>query len=185
MSDQMYVREKVELKDAAARVMEALPGGILLNTQGEKFNSMVIAWGSIGTNWRVPAFTVYVREHRYTKGVLDATGEFTISVPEGKPDPVINQVCGFRSGRDVDKVSAAGLTLVPGEKVSVPGVAEYPLTIECKVLYAQPQELSKLPEEILTVMYPQDMDWTEPIVNRDAHTTYIGQIVDAYVIRKK
>lgn len=35
-----------------------------------------------------------------------------------------------------------------------------------------------IPEE-----YPQDIDGSEPMANRDAHTMYIGQIVDAYVIR--
>ncbi len=184
MSGKAYVKEKVALADAAKRVMEALPAGILLNTQGEKFNSMVIGWGAIGNVWRSPSFTVYVREGRYTKHVLDETGVFTVSVPEGRPDPVINKVCGWQSGRDVDKAEAAGLTLVPGDAVNVPGVAEYPLTIECRVVYAQKQEISALPEEIVQAMYPQDVDGTYPMANRDAHTMYIGEIVDAYVIRK-
>lgn len=40
-----------------------------------------------------------------------------------------------------------------------------------------------LPENIPEEMYPQDIDGSEPMANRDAHTMYIGQIVDAYVIR--
>ena len=184
MSERTFVKEKVALGDAAKRVMEALPAGILLNTQGEKFNSMVIGWGAIGTVWRSAAFTVYVRQSRFTKELLDASGEFVISVPLGDPDPVINQVCGRQSGRDVDKEEAAGLTLVPGNKVNVPGIAEYPLTIECKVVYAQKQELSELPEEIVRVIYPEKVDESTGKAYRDAHTMYIGEIVDAYVIRK-
>lgn len=42
---------------------------------------------------------------------------------------------------------------------------------------------SKLPENIRETMYPQDVDGSEPMANRDAHTMYIGQIVDAYIIR--
>ena len=183
MSEKKFVKERVELGEAAKRVMEALPAGILLNTQGEKFNSMVIGWGAMGNVWRAPSFTVYVRENRYTKAVLDETREFTISVPAGRPDGKINQICGWKSGRDIDKAAEAGLTLVSGEKVSVPGVAEYPLTLECKVVYAQKQELSLLPDEILRAMYPQDVEGTYPMANRDAHTMYIGEIVDAYVIR--
>ena len=181
----MYRKEKVNLDDMAMRVMKALPKGILLNSQGEKFNTMVIGWGAIGNVWRSPSFTVYVRENRYTKHVLDETREFVISVPEGEPDPEINRICGWQSGRDIDKAKEAGLTLVPGNAVNVPGVAEYPLTLECKVVYAQKQELSLLPEEIVEAMYPQAVDGTFPMANRDAHTMYIGEIVDAYVIREE
>jgi hypothetical protein len=40
-----------------------------------------------------------------------------------------------------------------------------------------------LPENIREEMYPQDIDGSEPMANRDVHTMYIGQIMDAYVIR--
>lgn len=60
---------------------------------------------------------------------------------------------------------------------------EYPITLECKVLYSQKQDLSAIPENIRKQMYPQDVDGSNPMANRDAHTAYIGQIVDAYIIR--
>ena len=34
-------------------------------------------------------------------------------------------------------------------------------------------------------MYPQDVDGTWPMANRDFHTMYVGEIVDAYVIREE
>ena len=40
----------------------------------------------IGTLWGRPTFHVYVRQGRYTKGQLDKTGEFSISVPLEEPD---------------------------------------------------------------------------------------------------
>ena len=60
---------------------------------------------------------------------------------------------------------------------------EYPLTLECRILYAQKQDLSLLPEHIVKTMYPQDVDGSNPMANRDPHTMYIGEIVDAYIIR--
>ena len=176
-------REKINVSDYAQTILEALPRGILLNTRGEKFNAMVIGWGHLGVIWGAPTFAVYVREGRYTKAVLDQTGEFTLSVPLGKPDAQINRVCGSLSGRSVDKAREAGLTLVPARQVKTPAVLEYPLTLECRVLYAQKQALEALPEGIRTVMYPQNVDGTHPMANRDAHTAYIGQIVDAYILR--
>lgn len=45
------MKEKIEIADYAQTITKALPKGILLNTQGEKFNSMVIGWGNLGTTW--------------------------------------------------------------------------------------------------------------------------------------
>lgn len=177
------MKEKIKVTDYANQITKALPRGILLNTNNEKFNSMVIGWGGLGTTWGKPTFTVLVREHRYTKAQLDATGEFTISVPLEKPVPQIAKVCGSQSGSNVDKVEAAGMTLVEPEVISTSGIQEYPLTLECRVLYAQPQDLSLLPEDIRAKMYPQDVDGSYPMANRDAHTMYIGEIVAAYINR--
>lgn len=177
------MKEKINVTEYAGKIAEALPKGILLNSQNTKFNSMVIGWGALGTVWGKPAFTVYVREHRYTKAQLDAAGEFSISIPLDKPIPAIAKVCGNQSGRDVDKETEAHLTLEAPEVIRVPGIKEYPLTLECKILYSQRQELEKIPDEIRERMYPQDVDGTYPMANRDAHTAYIGEIVAAYIIR--
>ena len=167
----MNMKENIKITDYANRITEALPKGILLNSKHTKFNSMVIGWGGLGTVWGRPTFTVYVREHRYTKAQLDETGEFTISVPMDKPIPLIAKVCGTQSGRDVDKETEANLTL------------EAPLTLECKILYSQRQELEKIPAEIRAQMYPQDVDGTYFMANQDPHTAYIGEIVAAYMIK--
>ena len=175
--------EQINVFDYSEQIMKALRRGILLNTNGDKFNSMVISWGHFGIIWGEPTFVVYVREHRYTKPQLDKTMEFTLSIPLDKPDPLISKVCGSLSGHNIDKVKEAGLELSYAESNNTPGVKQYPLTIECKVLYSQDQDLSKIPEDIREKMYPQDVDGTYPMANRDAHTMYVGQIVDAYIIR--
>ena len=176
------MKKKIKISDYAGKITEALPKGILLNTNGDKFNSMVIGWGALGTVWSRPAFTVYVREHRYTKAQLDKTGEFTISIPLEKVIPEIQRVCGSMSGYNIDKVAEANLTLEEPAVINTPGVKEYPLTLECKILYDQEQDLAAIPEDIRIRNYPQDVDGTNPMANRDAHTAYIGQIVDAYII---
>ena len=178
------MKEKINPMEYANHIMQALRRGILLNTNGEKFNSMVIGWGHLGCVWSEPTFVVYVREGRYTRPQLDSTREFTVSVPLDKPDPEINRVCGSLSGRDVDKASAAKLTLVPAEKLNTPAVAQYPLTLECQVLYSQRQDLDALPESIRRSCYPPDVDSFNPMSNRDPHIMYIGKIVDAYIIRQ-
>ena len=180
---EIKMKEKINITDYANLITAALPKGILLNTNGDKFNAMVIGWGHVGTLWSVPTFHVYVRQGRFTKGQLDKTGEFTVSIPLGGPVSKITKICGGQSGFQIDKAAEAGLTLEEPETNHTPGVREYPLTIECKILYAQDQDLEKIPEDIRSRMYPQDVPGTNPMANRDCHTMYVGQIVDAYIIR--
>ena len=168
-------KEKINAFDWAEQISKMLPQGILLNTMGEKFNSMVIGWGHLGVIWNLPTFVVYVRQSRYTKPQLDATKEFSISVPlTGGLSRDVFQICGVQSGRDVDKAQAAHLTLVEGNTIRTPGILEYPLTLECRVLYQQDQVMNAMPEDVRQRFYG----------DQDFHTAYIGQIMDAYIIRE-
>ena len=53
----------------------------------------------------------------------------------------------------MDKIAKAGLTLVEPEVISVPGIQEYPLTLECRVIYRQEQDAPSLPEDIRKQFY--------------------------------
>lgn len=126
-------------------------------------------------------FVVYVREGRFTREQLDKNPEFTVNIPlEGRPDAQIVKVCGSKSGRDIDKVKEAGLTLVDSEEVSVPGIKEAPLTLECKVVFRQRQELDLIAEKFKG-SYPQDVPSTFPMANKDPHIAFYGEIVGAYI----
>ena len=174
--------KKINAMDYAGEIVKALPGGILLTTKADdKVNSMAIGWGTLGVNWSKPVFAVYVREGRFTREQLDKNPEFTVNAPTGEYDRNIIAVCGSRSGRDIDKVAEAGLTLADPDVISVPAIKEFPLTLECKVIYRQPQELSLLPEDVCERLYPQDVPGTNPMANRDRHITYYGEIVAAYI----
>ena len=175
--------KKINAADYAGDIMRALPTGILLTTKADgKVNSMVIGWGTMGVNWGKPVFAVYVREGRFTRELLDKNPEFTINVPLGGGyDRKIIAVCGGKSGRDIDKVAEAGLTLIDGTEVSVPAIKEFPLTLECKVIYRQLQDLDAYPEDIMAAYYPQDVDSSAVGSNKDAHVTYFGEIVAAYI----
>ena len=45
----------------------------------DKFNTMTISWGGLGTLWGKPVATVYVRQSRYTHDFMDDNDYFTIS----------------------------------------------------------------------------------------------------------
>ncbi len=179
----MADREHFDAIDRAGEILKAVSKCAFITTRsGDKVNSMAIGWGTMGILWRKPVFIAYVRNSRFTREMLDRSPEFTVNVPTGPYDKGIFKVFGSQSGRDVDKVSASGVTLVDGEKVSVPGIRELPMTLECKVLYRQPQDVSLIPEDIKAMFYPhKDVPGTHDS-DTDDHIAYIGEIVSAYVI---
>lgn len=177
------MKRQINPFDYAGDICKALPRGILLTTKrGEEVNSMTIGWGTMGVDWSLPMFIVYVRESRYTKQLLEENGEFTINVPMGDVDKNILSVCGTKSGRDMNKIEELGLHLEEPMSISVPGIKELPLTLECKVLYKQQQDLSAIPRKILDRYYPVEDDILHPGSDRDYHICYYGQILKAYII---
>ena len=177
------MKKQVNAFDYAGDICKALPKGILMTTKNDHFvNSMVIGWGHIGIEWGRPIFVAYVRESRYTKDMVENHGEFTINVPMGDFDSNIIKVCGTKSGRDLDKIKELGLHLVDSDVVDVPGIAEFPLTIECKVIYKQKQDLSAIPKEILDRYYPEIPGADFDGQTRDYHYAFYGEIVGAYMI---
>lgn len=172
------MKKQVEAFDYAGQICKALKKGVLLTTRaGEKINTMTIGWGKIGIEWNRPVFIAYVRESRFTKQMLEQNGEFTVNIPMTEADGRILGYCGTKSGRDTDKIADMGLTLVESDVVGVPGFREFPLTLECKVIYRQNQDLTAVPGDILQRFYP-----AEPETGfRDYHIAYYGEIVNAYL----
>lgn len=173
------MKKNIEVFDYAGHICKAMKKGILLTTKSEgKVNTMTIGWGKIGIEWNRPVFIAYVRETRHTNTMLEASGEFTVNIPYGVLDSNILGYCGRKSGRDTDKVKDLRLTLVESDVVAVPGIKELPLTLECKVIYKQKQDLHVLPTEILDRFYPGAGEDGF----RDYHIAYYGEIVNAYII---
>lgn len=101
-----------------------------------KANIITIAWaGTICTN--PPMVSISVRPERYSNPILKETGEFVINLTT-RELAFATDYCGVKSGRDVDKFQAMGLTPVAGEQVKAPLIAESPVNIECKVRQVLP-----------------------------------------------
>ena len=174
------MKKQVNVFDYTNEICKALSKGILITTKnGDFINAMTIGWGHVGIEWGKSIFVAYVRESRHTKTMLENHGEFTINIPVGNVDSNILAVCGRKSGRDMDKIKELGLHLVESDVVSVPGIEELPLTLECKVIYKQKQDLSVIPEDIIKRYYPADDTGFQ-----DYHYAYYGEIVNAYLIEK-
>ena len=177
------MKKYIEVFDYAKEILQAIPKGVLFTTKAHgKVNTMTIGWGTLGIEWRKPVFIAFVRENRFTRFQLDENGEFTVNIPIKPFDKKILGYCGTHSGKDTDKIADLNLTLEEGEKVSVPAIAELPLTLECKVIYKQKQDMKSLSEELYKIHYPQDVDSSFSGSNKDTHIAYYGEIVSAYII---
>lgn len=177
------MKKEIEVFDYANEILKAVKKGSLLTTKvGDKINSMTIAWGTLGIEWNKPIFIAFVRENRFTKSQLEKNGEFTINIPYGEFDKNILAFCGSKSGYDIDKIKELNLTLEPPNVVSVPGIKELPLTLECRVIYKQKQDGNQITEENNNRFYPQDIDSSFHGGKKDYHIAYYGEIVDAYII---
>lgn len=172
------MKKEINVLDYASEIMNAVNRGVLLTAAADgKANTMSISWGSLGIEWNRVLFTTFVRLSRYTFEFLEKNGEFTISIPrEGSPRKLIAD-CGSNSGRDMDKARTFGFTYVDGETVNVPAVKEYPLVLECKVIYKQLQDENAISPDNLEKFYPKDESG-----RRNIHMAYTAEITKAYIL---
>ena len=104
---------------------------VTVRDRAGKANIITVAWaGTVCTN--PPMLSISVRPERYSHRALMETKEFVVNLTTEKLVRATDY-CGVRSGRDVDKFKAAGLTETPAEKVGAPLIEESPVNIECKV----------------------------------------------------
>lgn len=175
------MKKQVEAFDYAGVICKALSKGVLLTTRsGGRVNTMTIGWGKIGVEWGKPVFIAYVRESRYTKQLLEESGEFTVNIPLTDENREILGYCGTKSGRDTDKIRDKHLTIVDSDVVAAPGIAQFPLTLECRVIYRQEQDLRQMPRDVVDRFYPPFGEKKAP----DMHTAFYGEIVNAYLIEQ-
>ena len=85
-------------------------------------NVMTAAW--TGTVCSEPPMAyVSIRKERYSNPLIRKSGEFTINLTT-EALAKATDFCGVKSGRDLDKFQAAGLTPLPGKTVKAPLVGK-------------------------------------------------------------
>lgn len=131
----------------------------------EHYNTMTISWGGLGTLWRRPVATVYVKKNRYTFEFMEQNDYFTVSFYPQEQRRALS-LLGNTSGRDGDKVAAAGLT----PEFLPQGITflQAETTLVCRKIYCQDFALDQIPQDVQDIFYRD-----EPV-----HRMYIGEVVD-------
>ncbi len=98
----------------------------------ERSNIITAAWtGTV--NSEPPMVYVSVRPERHSYAMIKDSGEFVINLTTERLTRAAD-LCGVKSGRDVQKFRLCRLTPVPASAVSAPMIAESPVNIECRVV---------------------------------------------------
>jgi len=131
-----------------------------------KFNTMTVAWGSMGVMWFKPFVQVVVRPTRYTYEFMEQYDSFTLCAFSEQYRKAV-QLMGTKSGRDGDKISEAGLTPVASTSVSAPSFDEAELAVECTKIYWQDMAPANFVDPAIEKNYPA----------KDYHRIYFGEIM--------
>ena len=136
----------------------------------EKFNMMTASWGGMGYLWNKPVAFIFVRPERYTYEFIEKSDYFTLSFL-GKLRKVYN-ICGSKSGRDIDKLQATGLNPIETKLGNVL-YKEARLSMECKKLYTDVLRAENFIGEVADRFYGEK--------EGGFHKLYIGEILNTWV----
>jgi len=153
-------------EDAIKRIKK---GAFLTVKAGNALNTMTIGWAQFGWIWQKPIMMVAVRSSRHTFGIIEAAGDFTVTVPAGDMGKEI-ALCGSKSGRDMDKFKMGNLETSKGRKVVSPIIKTPGYHFECKIVYKSAMNPAFLDKSYDASLYPQ----------KDYHTLYFGELMACY-----
>ena len=103
--------KKIGVKELGGNVFELIGDKWMLITGGDKtgFNTITASWGGLGVLWQKAVAFCFVRPSRYTRKFMDDGNCYSLSFYGEKYRDMLN-LCGSKSGREIDKVKEAGLT---------------------------------------------------------------------------
>ena len=160
--------KEISVKDIKENVVKLISEdwALLTAKDGDSCNPMTVSWGGIGELWGMDTATVYVRESRYTKGLIDKETHFSLCFFKEESKAAL-KFCGSKSGRDVDKFDELSLEKIPAPNSNtyfVGGCEDY---IECKIV-AKTDLTHDMLDGVCDAFYKDN----------DMHTLYFGEIID-------
>lgn len=132
---------------------------------GDKVNTTAVSYGGVGQMWGKRVTLICVRKNRYTRELLDASKEYSISFLDNEEFRGALKYLEAVSGRDEDKIKGARLNV--GYYQGVPLIEEASNVIICRVLFRA--ELD--PKGFIDETIPE-----ECYKGKDNHMIYVGEI---------
>ena len=131
-------------------------------------NAMTASWGAMGEMWGKDCITLYVRESRFTRELMDKSETFSVNFLDmtKSVNKLALEVFGSESGRDKDKIKEVDFNV--GHKLNTPYLDESNFVFLC----------NKLSRTVL-----KEDDFFNPRIkdkfydNGDYHVMYIAEII--------
>lgn len=167
----MNTFQEIDPKTLDANVFKLIGEQWMLVTVGkqDQFNMMTASWGGLGFLWNRPVAFVFIRPQRYTFEFIERNEGFTLSF-YGEEYRKVLQLCGTRSGRDIDKVAETKLTpmTMPSGNMAF---EEASLVLDCRKFYMDMLEKTNFVDFATAERwYPK----------QDFHKMYIAEIIGAW-----
>jgi flavin reductase (DIM6/NTAB) family NADH-FMN oxidoreductase RutF len=131
------------------------------------FNMMTASWGGLGEMWNKDVAVTVVRPQRYTYQFLEQNDLFSLSF--FGDDKAVHAVCGSKSGRDINKAAATGLT--PCFEHGTVTFEQARLTLICRKIYVSDVKPECFIDRSLLNCYKDN----------DYHRAYVGEIIKVLV----
>ncbi len=142
--------------------------GLLTAGNKENFNTMTIAWGSLGVMWNKFVVTTAVRPNRYTFEFVEKNDSFSLSF-FGMNCRKELMLLGSKSGKDSDKIKESGLT-ADFSNESAPFFCEAEIVMICRKIYFEDINPANFLIPEIEKHYPL----------KDYHRLYMGEITAVY-----
>ena len=159
--------EKVSAEELNENFIDLIGNKWMLITasDGERVNTMTASWGGVGELWNKNVSFSFIRPTRYTYEFVEKSDYYTLCFFDEEYREKLAYL-GKVSGRDEDKISKMGLTVVKDGEISYFDEAKYVLV--CRKLYKDDIEM-----ENFTVMSFGEKIYAEG----NLHRMYVGEIL--------
>ncbi len=159
--------QKIKVREIEDNPFSLISDDWALITAGslDKYNMMTASWAGLGNLWNKKVCFTFIRPSRYTYEFTEKSDYFSVCFFSDEYRKVLN-LCGTKSGRDMDKMKESGLTAVVGKDTVY--FEEARLVLLCKKVYYQ----DLIPEQFLDEHIHTHYDGS------DHHRMYVGEILE-------
>lgn len=174
----MTTKKKVTVQQG----MMALPGFpvVLVCVKDNIITVAAFSFFSFGDGQENPPMVMIgIVPTRYTFELLKETDNYSINIPTVELLEAI-EVCGSKSGRNVNKFKVAGLTPKKAQKISSYIIDECPVNLECKVVHKIDLQGSThiwFVGEIVAAYQKDDYDRSQAILFWPREYREVGKII--------
>jgi flavin reductase (DIM6/NTAB) family NADH-FMN oxidoreductase RutF len=134
--------------------------------ENNRANAMTASWGCMGVLWNKPVCVCFIRPQRHTFALAEKSDHLSLAFFGDKHRDAL-KLCGTKSGKDLDKLTASGLHT--SEKDGVPFIEEAELVLFGRKIYVDDLKEDSFLDPSLLSHY-----------RGDYHRIYVLEIESAY-----